>query len=285
MSSHKTSLGGYLISYRDITEQLRMDEELARQREIARQNEKLSALGELLAGVAHELNNPLSVVYGYAQMLKGRVDDPVAAERIELIRRAAKRSARIVKTFLAMARQRPTRIELCSLNDAVTTALEVSSYGLRSNGTAVETAFDETVPPVSGDFDQLVQVFSNLIVNAEHALKPRREQGKLTIRSWLDEDTDHVTVEVRDNGHGMPEDIRATASSNPSSRPRVWAREQVSASPSATALSKTMVARSKCVRARGAAPASLSGCVPRTTARFRQPADTNPFTRTGAPAS
>lgn len=207
-SAHRTSLGGYLLEFADVTDQLRAEEELARQKEISHQNEKLSALGELLAGVAHELNNPLSVVFGYAQMLEGKVDDPKVAERLELIRQSAERAAKIVKTFLAMARQRPTKIELCSINDAVTTAIEVSSYSLTANGTQVVIDLDDMVPPVTGDFDQLAQVFTNLIVNAGHALEAQRDLGLLTLRSYYDADTDHTVVEVRDNGHGIPRDIQ-----------------------------------------------------------------------------
>ncbi|MEM6681560.1 MAG: PAS-domain containing protein [Pseudomonadota bacterium] len=207
-SSTKTALGGYLISFRDITAQNQVQEELAQQREIAHQNEKLSALGELLAGVAHELNNPLSVVFGYSQMLQGKVSDPVLAERVDLICQSAERAAKIVKTFLAMARQRPTKIERYSINDIVATALEVSSYSLKTNGTQVITLFDAADPVVSGDFDQLVQVFSNLLINAGHAVETKREAGTITIKTSLEPRTGETVVEVSDNGPGIPADLQ-----------------------------------------------------------------------------
>ncbi|WP_305988504.1 PAS-domain containing protein [Roseibium sp. MMSF_3544] len=196
-------------STRDISDQLAMQEELQKQREIAHQNEKLSALGELLAGVAHELNNPLSIIVGYAQMLEGKLDDPVLSKRVDRIAQAADRSARIVKTFLAMARQKPAKIEQCSLNEIVTVAHEVAGYGLRANGTKVVTELDDDLPLVSGDGDQLVQVFTNLMVNAEHALAPMGEEGVLTFRSFYDVDSDHAVIEIRDNGPGIPEDLQA----------------------------------------------------------------------------
>ncbi|WP_052261822.1 ATP-binding protein [Leisingera sp. ANG-M1] len=208
-SSNVTALGGYLLSYREITEQVRAEAELQEQRELAHQNEKLSALGELLAGVAHELNNPLSVVFGYSQMLQGKVQDPVLSERIDLVCKSAERAGKIVKTFLAMARQRPTRIEICSLNDIVATALEVSGYSLKANGTIVETELDETAPPVACDFDQLAQVFSNLIVNAGHALQDQREDGRIMVRSYHEAETDRTVVEISDNGPGIPKDIQS----------------------------------------------------------------------------
>lgn len=196
-------------STRDISDQLAMQEELERQREIAHQNEKLSALGELLAGVAHELNNPLSIIVGYAQMLEGKLDDPVLSKRVDRIAQAADRSARIVKTFLAMARQKPARIEQISLNETVSIALEIAGYGLRANGTRVETDFEDNLPFVTGDGDQLVQVFTNLIVNAEHALAPLGENGILTLRSFHDASNNHSVIEVADNGSGIPKDLQA----------------------------------------------------------------------------
>ncbi|MEM8795520.1 MAG: PAS-domain containing protein [Pseudomonadota bacterium] len=201
--------GGRVVVMTDITKLKQAEAELQEQRETSHQNEKLSALGELLAGVAHELNNPLSVVFGYAQMLQGKVDDPVISERIGFIGQSAERAAKIVKTFLAMARQRPTKIELCSLNEAVRTALDVSSYGLKANGTRVLIELDDEAPLVSGDFDQLAQVFSNLIVNAGHALEEKRDRGELVVRSYFDASSDQTVIEVRDNGVGIPKDIQS----------------------------------------------------------------------------
>ncbi|MES0811708.1 PAS-domain containing protein [Roseibium sp. SCPC15] len=196
-------------STRDISEQLAMQAELEKQREKAHQNEKLSALGELLAGVSHELNNPLSIVVGYAQMLEGKLDDPVLSKRVDRIAQAANRSAKIVKTFLAMARQKPAKIEQCSLNEIVSVALEVGGYGLRANGTQLHTDLDDKLPLVSGDGDQLIQVFTNLLVNAEQALAPQREKGILTIRSYCDDDSDHSVIEIHDNGPGIDKTIQA----------------------------------------------------------------------------
>ncbi len=207
--SHRTALGGYLLSSKDITERVRIEKELSEQRELAHRNEKLSALGELLAGVAHELNNPLSVVFGYAQMLQGKVSDPVVAERLELIRESAERSAKIVKMFLAMARQQPSKVTRCSLNEVLEVVDKVSCYSLRADGTKVTLDLEEDLPAVSADFDQLAQVFSNLVVNAGHALKDMRDAGALTLRSSYDAQTDHVVIEVRDNGPGIPKDLQS----------------------------------------------------------------------------
>ncbi len=208
-SSNATGLGGYLISFSDITEQQKVQKELERQREISHQNEKLSALGELLAGVAHELNNPLSIIVGYAQLLEGNVDDPRLVRRIERIEQAAERSAKIVKTFLAMARQRPTKLEVCSLNEIVLSALDISGYGLKTNGTDIKVELEEDLPLVFCDEDQLTQVLTNLIVNAEHALADKGMNGQLILRSSFDKEANCSTIEVRDNGEGIPKDIQS----------------------------------------------------------------------------
>lgn len=202
-SVHKTAMGGYLISFSDITEQRKTEEELEFQRELAHQNEKLSALGELLACVAHELNNPLSVIVGYAQMIQGNLGDPVLEQRIGRITEAADRSAKIVKAFLAMARQKPARLEKCSLNTVLENALSIAANGVRCSGAEIDIQIDDTLPHVIADTDQMAQVFTNLIVNAEHALAAMGGKGRLTLRSFFDAQTEEVVVEVHDNGTGI----------------------------------------------------------------------------------
>lgn len=199
-------------STRDMTDYLQMQSELETQRELAHQNEKLSALGSLLAGVAHELNNPLSIVVGYALMLQDKVDDPVLKRRVERIGQAAERCTRIVRAFLAMARQRPMEIEQCDIAMLVEAALEVSGYGLKSSGADVRIELDPDVASVAADPDQIVQVLTNLVVNAEHAVAPLGEKGSVTLRSGSDADTGQVFIEVDDNGPGI----------DPSIQPRIF---------------------------------------------------------------
>ena len=192
----------------DLSERIAMEKELTLQREMLHQSEKLSALGELLAGVAHELNNPLSVVVGHSLMMQEELDDPDLRNRTEKISAAAERCSRIVRTFLAMARQRPAKLEQASLNAVITTALEVAGYGLRSAGATIDCHFDDALPPVMADTDQLAQVLANLIVNAEHALADLGPDGRLTISTKRSRDGNNVIVEVADNGPGIPEPIR-----------------------------------------------------------------------------
>ncbi|MGI9414227.1 MAG: hybrid sensor histidine kinase/response regulator [Hyphomicrobiales bacterium] len=198
-----------ITSFSDLTERREAEAELARQRELLHQSEKLSALGELLAGVSHELNNPLSVLVGQALLLKDDASDEKTAARAEKIEKAADRCARIVRTFLAMARQQPASKTPVDLNRVIESALEVTGYSLRTAGVQVATELAAALPAVLADPDQLLQVFNNLIVNAEHALQDVAEPRRLTVAtSYLPKD-DQVVVEVRDNGPGIPEEIRS----------------------------------------------------------------------------
>ncbi|MFO1208284.1 MAG: PAS domain S-box protein [Amaricoccus sp.] len=193
----------------DLTALRAAQAEAARSREALHQSEKLTALGALLAGVAHELNNPLSVVVGYSSMLREIGCDPEMTARVEKIHAAAERCARIVRTFLAMARARPPRREPVLLGEVVMGALELAAYGLRSADVDVTLDLPPGLPPVHGDADQLHQVVVNLVVNAQQALLGRPSPRRLAI-SGRAEGAD-VILEVTDNGPGMAADVAKRA--------------------------------------------------------------------------
>jgi len=192
----------------DLTETKAMQEEMARQRDVLHISEKMVAMGELLASVSHELNNPLSVVVGQTLLLKETANDPAVAARAERIGKAADRCARIVKTFLAMARQQPGERVQTDPNGLIDMALELTGYSLRGAHIEVATSLGRTLPEVRIDPDQITQVLTNLIMNAEHALREQEGARTLKITSRYSAADRHVVIKVKDNGPGIAADIR-----------------------------------------------------------------------------
>lgn len=192
----------------DLTERRAVEAEMARHREALYQSEKLSALGSLLAGVAHELNNPLSVVVGHAQLLKETAADARTVERATKIGNAADRCSRIVKSFLAMARQRPPERRAVDLADIVQATLDVTGYSLRTANIEVSLRIDPEVPPIWADPDQLNQVVTNLVVNAQQAMMESQGARKLRIAARYDDHRQEIVLELADTGPGIPEEIR-----------------------------------------------------------------------------
>jgi two-component system NtrC family sensor kinase len=201
---------------RDLTETRAAAAEIEKQREVLHQREKLAALGSLLAGVAHELNNPLSIVIGQALMLREQIqeleNEPAAAgaaERADKIQVAAERCARIVRTFLAMARQRKAERREVRPPTLIEAALDLLAYGLRSGGVEITRDWPDDLPPVYGDADQLHQVVVNLLINAQQALEERPSGRKIVLRMRADAAAAQLVLSVSDNGGGVPEEIRA----------------------------------------------------------------------------
>ncbi|WP_205478951.1 PAS domain S-box protein [Sphingomonas arenae] len=200
-----TRIGGFDI---DISDRKRAEAELQRSREALYQSEKLTALGSLLAGVSHELNNPLSVVLTLSELLEQKASGTPFSERAAKIHAAAARCGKIVQTFLAMARQRAPVRQSVSVNALVSGALELTAYSLRTGGVQIVQELAESLPLIEADADQLGQVLVNLLVNAQHALLERDTQRVLTIRTSADERSRRVRVEVEDNGPGVAPEIR-----------------------------------------------------------------------------
>jgi PAS domain S-box-containing protein len=198
-----------LVIFADITETKRAEEEIARQREALHQAEKISALGSLLAGVAHELNNPLSIVVGRSAMLEAADLDPGIAAAVASIRTAAERCAKIVKTFLAMARkQAPTRLPV-RIGDLVQSALELLGYGLESTGIRVTTQLPSDLPQTMADPDQLTQVLTNLITNAQQAMTAWSGKRELVIAAEHERRHGQLKIIVHDSGPGIPDEVRS----------------------------------------------------------------------------
>ena len=194
---------------RDITDELAVQEELANQRELIFQNEKMSALGELLAGVAHELNNPLSVVVGHSLMLQEEMEDPEAIRRIEKISGAAERCAKIVKTFLAMARQQPAKMESMDINSVIETAVDVAGYGKKDENLKIKHTLGYDLPKLTIDQDQITQVIINLIMNAEQAITKSQVGDLIEVTTQESAKENAIEIFVKDNGPGIPDNVRA----------------------------------------------------------------------------
>ncbi|WP_265564458.1 PAS domain S-box protein [Sphingomicrobium arenosum] len=198
-----TRVGGVFM---DVTKQVLAEEELTRSREALHQSEKMTALGSLLAGVSHELNNPLAIVVGEAAMLEEEAEGTENGEAAMRIRKAAERCSRIVQTFLAMARQREPERHEVDANHLIRGALDLASYGLRADGVEVALQLDDALPPLCADGDQVTQVLLNLLMNASQALQGREGERRMVVRSGAGP-AGFARIEVEDNGPGVPPDI------------------------------------------------------------------------------
>ncbi len=210
-SAHDISYAGTgarVISFIDISNLKELQSELATQREALFQSEKLNALGTLLAGVAHELNNPLTVVVANAHVLALTTEDKAAKERIEKITDAADRCAKIIRSFLDMARKSPgERVEFDAVK-CVEQALSLSLYGLQEDRIRVDVDMPAELPSVQGDPDQFAQVVLNLIINAKQALAGQGTDKRIDVHMSLDITGEMIELHVKDNGRGVPENIQ-----------------------------------------------------------------------------
>jgi two-component system NtrC family sensor kinase len=170
------------------------------------QSEKLSAIGELISGIAHELNNPLTGVMGYSQLLQLRKDlDDRAKESLLKINNLALRCQKIVQNLLSFARKQKPERTLSDINDILEKTVELRSYEFQVNNIEISRDLDRNLPRTIADAHQLQQVFLNVLTNAEQAMLEAHGKGHLTIRTHTDAQNTRIVVEIADDGPGIPE--------------------------------------------------------------------------------
>ncbi len=190
---------GVVISGRDITEVKRLEEQLI-------QAEKLAAMGQMLAGVAHELNNPLTAILGASELIRDRAGiDENTKRQLEMTHRQARRAARIVQNLLEFSRPASPQKKALDLNAVVDRTLQLHEHSLRRSSIQVDFSPCPNLPPTIGDANQLIQVFLNLVANAEHAIREVRTSGRIQIR--LGKLSSRVFASVQDDGAGIKPEI------------------------------------------------------------------------------
>ena len=198
LSNETGKIEGVVLSGRDVTEIKRLEEQLI-------QAEKLAAMGQMLAGVAHELNNPLTAILGVTELLSERHEVEETTQRqLELTHRQARRAARIVQNLLEFSRPASPLKKPVDLNSIVERTLQLHEHSLRRNNIEVDFRPQPDFPGVIGDANQLIQVFLNLVTNAEQAIGEVRQSGRIQIR--MARLAKQVCVTFQDDGVGIRPD-------------------------------------------------------------------------------
>ncbi len=200
LADEKGNIEGVVLSGRDVTDLKRLEEQLI-------QAEKLAAMGQMLAGVAHELNNPLTAILGVTELLRERQgEDDSTKRQLELTHRQARRAARIVQNLLEFSRPASPQKKPLDLSNLLDRTLQLHEHSLRRNNVEVDFRLQPDLPGVIGDANQLIQVFLNLITNAEQAIREVRDTGRIQIRAGRN--GNQLAITVQDDGVGIrPESL------------------------------------------------------------------------------
>ncbi len=190
---------GWLELYNDVTGERQIQSKLL-------QTEKMAALGQLVSGIAHELNNPLTTIMGYGQLLLGHGLTVAQLSEARKVFHEAERARRIVKNLLYFARENKPERTRVDLNEIVERTLALRSYELKVENIAVECDLAPDLPETMADPYQLQQVVLNLLVNAEQALLEDRGQGHVWIRTRRLGDS-RISLEVSDDGPGIHPEV------------------------------------------------------------------------------
>ena len=172
-----------------------------------RHSEKMAAVGQLVSGVAHEINNPLAAIVGYSDLLLENTNVPESAkDELRIVLKEAERTKEIVQNLLRFARQMPAKREALDIHAVLRQVLQLRTYGATGDGVEVIERFGKLVPQVFGDAHQLQQVFLNILNNAYDAIREACRAGRIEIATR--ERNGVVEIAVRDNGIGISDSAR-----------------------------------------------------------------------------
>lgn len=189
---------GWLEVYREVTGQRLMEKKLF-------QNERLAALGQLVSSVAHEINNPLTTIYGYAQLMLARREAGGGGEP-QFILQEAERASRIVRNLLLFARGARVERTAVNLNELIQRTMALRTYELSLTGIRLHLNLDPNLVPILADAAQVQQVVLNLVNNAEQALEPGRGQSRIWLRT-RQLSAKRVALDVTDDGPGIAPEL------------------------------------------------------------------------------
>jgi PAS domain S-box-containing protein len=197
LSDDEGKISGVIVSVRDITVERKLEEQVV-------QSERLAATGAMIGGVAHELNNPLTAILLSSDFLLDSINDEAVRKRIALLQQDARKAAEIVKNLTYFSRPPAPGKGKINVTEVVERTLNLHAYSLRKNNITVDFLKEPALPFAIGDAHQLMQVFLNLIVNAEQAIREVREKGTLRVRQGKDENS--VWISFHDDGPGIPKE-------------------------------------------------------------------------------
>jgi PAS domain S-box-containing protein len=194
----ENKLSGAIVSVRDITVEKKLEQQII-------QSERLAAMGQMIGGFAHELNNPLTSILGMCELLQeGEAPESVRKQMV-ILQQQSRRAAEIVQNLMYFSRPPAPGKTPIDLGELVQRTLHLHAYSLRKNNITVDFLKESSIPSVSGDSHQLMQVFLNLILNSEQAMREVRDRGTLRIR--IEKQEKSVSVTFQDDGPGIPPDI------------------------------------------------------------------------------
>ncbi len=194
-------ISGVIISVRDITLERKLEQQVV-------QSERLAAMGAMIGGVAHELNNPLTTIMGVSELLQDTETNEGSRKQLGMLQQQARKAAEIVQNLTYFSRPPAPGKSRINLVEVVERTLNLHAYSLRKNNITVDFLKEAGVPYALGDPHQLMQVFLNLIVNAEQAIREARDKGTLRIR--LGKGDNSVWVSFHDDGPGIPKENLAS---------------------------------------------------------------------------